>query len=100
MEPRVQVDVAAVNWRQKAILLGECKWGTDQMGQGIVRELVEKKSPLVLRDLPAAGEGWKVHYAFFAQAGFTKAARAEAERHGAVLVDLARLDQDLRVSGH
>ena len=38
-----QVDVAAVSWRERAILLGECKWGTEPMGQAVVRELVEKK---------------------------------------------------------
>ena len=25
--PDRQVDVVAVNWRERAILLGECKWG-------------------------------------------------------------------------
>lgn len=25
----VQVDVVAINWREKALLLGEAKWGTD-----------------------------------------------------------------------
>jgi hypothetical protein len=47
-----------------------------------------------LKELPS-GEGWKAHYAFFARAGFTGAARAEAEALGALLVDLERLDADL-----
>jgi hypothetical protein len=34
--------------------------------------------------------------AFFARSGFTDAARAEAESLGTTLVDLARLDSDLR----
>jgi hypothetical protein len=92
---QVQVDAVAVNWRQQAILLGECKWGTGQVGQDIVREMVERKAPLVLQALPAAGEGWAVHYAFFARAGFTEAARSLAQTRGALLVDLDRLDQDL-----
>ncbi len=37
-----------------------------------------------------------VHYAFFARAGFTEAAQAEAEGHPVTLVDLERLDTDLR----
>jgi len=37
-----------------------------------------------------------VHYVFFARAGFTDAARAEAESVGAQLVDLETLDADLR----
>ncbi|MGC9335291.1 MAG: DUF234 domain-containing protein [Anaerolineae bacterium] len=30
----VQVEVVAINWREKAILLGECKWGTGTVGRG------------------------------------------------------------------
>ena len=68
------------------------------MGRGVVRELVEVKTPLVLRDLPEAGDGWTVHYAFFARAGFTDAACSLAQTHGALLVDLDRLDQDLQTA--
>ena len=91
----VQVDVAAVNWREKALLLGEAKWGTEAVSRDIVRELVDKKAPLVLKTLPDAGEGWSVHYAFFARAGFTDTARGEAESIGSLLVDLEQLDRDL-----
>jgi AAA+ ATPase superfamily predicted ATPase len=92
---RVQVDVVAVDWREREILLAECKWGADKAGRSVIRELVETKTPKVLKELPD-GEGWKVHYAFFARAGFTDAARAEAEAVGTLLVDLERLDADLR----
>jgi hypothetical protein len=40
-----------------------------------------------------------VHYAFFAQAGFTDAARSLAQDHGALLVDLDRMDRDLQTAG-
>ena len=53
--------------------------------QSVIRELVETKTPKILRELPD-GEGWKVHYAFFARAGFTDAACAEAETVGAAVV--------------
>ena len=52
--------------------------------------MVEKASCVV------PGEGWRVHYAFFARAGFTDAARAEAEPLEALLVDLETLDAGLR----
>jgi len=42
------------------------------------------------------GEEWQAHYVFFARAGFTDAARAEAGVVGAQLVDLETLDTDLR----
>ena len=92
----VQVDVVAVNWREKAILLGECKWGADKVRRDVVRELIESKTPKVLKDLPEGGEGWSVYRAFFGRAGFTDAARATAEAAGAQLVDLETLDTDLR----
>jgi AAA+ ATPase superfamily predicted ATPase len=90
-----QVDVAAINWREKKLLLGEAKWGTDAVGRDVVRELIEKKAPKVLKALPDAGEGWTVHCAFFARAGFTDAAHNEAATVEALLVDLERLDADL-----
>jgi len=39
-----------------------------------------------------------INYAFFARAGFTDAAQALAMTHGALLVDLARLDRDLETT--
>ena len=95
---QVQIDVVAVNWRQKAILLGECKWGMDTIGRDVIGDLIEKKTPKVLKDLPDSGEGWDVYYAFFARIGFTDAARAEAKAHDAWLVDLTALDRDLQTN--
>ena len=53
---------------------------------------VENKVPGFLR---GKGEGWVVHYAFFARRGFTAEARAEAGRRGALLVDAEQLDAEL-----
>jgi AAA+ ATPase superfamily predicted ATPase len=92
----VQVDVVSVNWREQAILLGECKWGTDSVGRSTIRELIEEKAPKVVQTLPEKGKEWQVHYAFFARAGFTDAAREQAETVDARLVDLATLDADLK----
>lgn len=85
-----QVDVVALNWRDEAILLGECKWGTDPIRRNVIRELFDK-TPRVL-----PGEDWQPHYVFFARAGFTDAARAEAKAHDAILVDLETLDTALQ----
>jgi len=62
----VQVDVVAIAWRGKRILLGEVKWGMGDVGRSVVRELIEEKTPRVLAALSDRGEGWTVHYAFFA----------------------------------
>lgn len=94
----VQVDVVAVGWRERAALLGECKWGAEPMSRNVVRELIEKKSPRLLQRLPDDGADWMLHYALFARTGFTEAARAEADAHGALLVDLDTLDRDLQAT--
>lgn len=92
----VQVDVVAISWQEKAILLGEAKWSTDSVGRVVIRQLIKDKAPRVLAALPDGGEGWAVYYAFFARAGFTEVAQVEAKEHGAMLVDLTALDRDLR----
>ena len=86
-----QVDVVAINWHDKTILLGECKWGVDKVGRSVIRELIDKTPKIV------PGEGWQVYYAFFARAGFTDAARQEAQTTSALLIDLEALDNDLRI---
>ena len=89
----MQVDVVAINWRTKDILLGECKWGIDRVGRSVIRELIEEKTPRVLQRLDGR---WQTHHCFFARAGFTKAAHQEAANAGARTVDLVQLDQDLQ----
>ncbi len=85
-----QVDVVAVNWHDKAILLGECKWGVDVVGRSVICELVDKAPKVVPSD------GWQVYYVYFARAGFTDAARQEGQAVGSMLIDLETLDNDLR----
>ncbi len=91
----VQIDIVALNWTEHKILLGECKWGRHPVKRSVIRELIENKTPKVLKDLSPPSDAWQVHYAFFGRAGFTDAARTKAEEVGAELVDLTRLDTDL-----
>jgi uncharacterized protein len=93
----VQVDVVAMNWHEKQILLGECKWGLDGIDRQIVRELIEQKKPKVMTALPDGGEGWRVHYAIFARGGITPAALAELQNFGRIAVDLGMLERDLSI---
>ncbi len=87
-----QVDVVAINWQQKAILLGEAKWGEGAVGREVIRELVTKMPKVV----PDQGEGWRVHYLFLARSGFTEPARTEAQLHQAQLLTLAEMEPGLR----
>ncbi len=91
----VQVDVVAINWQSRDILLGECKWGLDEIDLQVVRELIDLKTPLVLADLPNSGKGWNIHYAFFGRGGFTTPARQRAIQMKALVVDAQTLDQTL-----
>ncbi len=91
-EREAQVDVVALNWQTHDILLGECKWGTDRVDRQVVRELIEDKTPVVLKNLPGEGAGWKVQYVLFGRSGFTPAAKAEMDKVAGFLVDLDALD--------
>ncbi|MEW5986257.1 MAG: DUF234 domain-containing protein [Chloroflexota bacterium] len=84
-----QVDVVALNWQEKQILLGECKWGGGLVGRAVVRDLVNK----ALLVVPA--RDWQVHFVCFARQGFTAAAQSEAAAAGVQLVGLTQLDADL-----
>jgi uncharacterized protein len=92
---KVQADVVAISWAERAILIGECKWGDAAVDRQTVRDLLERTVPLTLADLPNGGTGWQVYPALFARAGATRAAGAALEAAGGMLVDLARLYGDL-----
>ena len=97
-----QVDVVAINWHDRSLLLGECKWGVEPLDRAVIRELVDKAPKVIPSPASQAAEdgqgAWRVYYAYFARVGFTDAARAEAATVGALLVDLETLDADLRTA--
>jgi|SRR5579859_2573592 len=90
-----QVDAVAINWAQRQLLLGECKWTVDALPREVVAELIERKAPLIQTMLPNGGQGWTITFAAFARAGLTPAARALLRQHGGLDVDLKQLDRDL-----
>lgn len=92
----VQIDVVAINWFERKLWLGECKWGDHPVGQGVITELVEEKTPKLLHHLPDQGLGWAIHYAFFARNGFTTAAHRAAAEHQATLIDLEQIEEGLQ----
>jgi uncharacterized protein len=92
--PDCEIDVVAIQWPQRKLLLGECKWGAQDVGLDVVRSLIEERSPRVLARLE--GEQWDVHFVFFARSGFTEAARHYATTVGARLLTLEAIDADLK----
>jgi AAA+ ATPase superfamily predicted ATPase len=89
--PDAQVDVVAINWEARTILLGEAKWSEGRVGRSVIRELREKTERIV----PEGSAGWQVTYAFFTREGFTEAARQEAEQLGAWLLTLEEMEGSL-----
>jgi AAA+ ATPase superfamily predicted ATPase len=87
---QAQVDVLAINWRTKEILLGECKWGQKPVGREVIQALINKTDKV----LPGSAS-WQVHYAFFTRQGFTEAARALAAEHSSLLVTLRQIEADM-----
>lgn len=80
----VQVDVVAINWQTRDILLGEAKWGeTDRPDRRMIRGLLDKADRVVPQD----GSHWNVHYAVFARDRITRAARAELSGQSAIRRD-------------
>ena len=65
------------------------------MAREVLTELIDKKTPQVLKVLPEAGDKWTVHHGLFSRAGFTPATHALAEEHHVTLVDLDRLAHGL-----
>ena len=64
-----QIDVAGINFMDKTLILGECKWDRHPMDLDVLRKLIEKTEKV----LPAEGK-WKVFYLGFARKGWTSSA--------------------------
>ncbi len=86
---RAQVDVVAVNWRTKDILLGECKWGKQTQGRKVVETLIQKTEEVV----PQEGN-WTVHYAYFTRTPLTLPAQERAAAVGALQISPDIIEQD------
>jgi hypothetical protein len=84
-----QVDVVGINWRERQILIGECKWGR----QAVERPVLDALEAKADRVVPKTG-AWQVHYVLFARSPLTTAARKKARELNALLVDVPQLEQD------
>gem|GEM_PF-177184 len=104
---RYQADVVAVNWQDRAVLVGEAKWTERAVDKAVLTEL-EVVAAQVVERLQAAlpskdrERPWQTHLVIFARRGATpplRAALAEGGRsrgqHNAQLVTFATLVRDL-----
>jgi len=76
-----EFDVAAINHKNRAVILGECKWTTKKLGLEVLQEL-ERKS-LRFRRL----QGFKVMYALFCKSGFERPLLTAAKSRGVLLFE-------------
>ena len=88
---QAQVDVVAINWRTRDILLGECKWGHQAVGREVIQTLIEKTAKVLPKQIK-----WRVQYAFFARSGFTPEAVTLAQEHRAHLITLDQIEFDMQ----
>jgi len=84
-----QIDVVAINWRDRTMLAGECKWGSEKVGSSVVEELVAKAE----RARPEPD--FRLSYVVFSRAGFTRAAKIEGKSLGVRLIEVMEIDRDL-----
>ena len=87
----VEIDVLAVSYSERSLLLGECKWSAKPAGTNILEDL-KKKS----RDLSATGEWRSVDYILFSKSGFTPALEDLAKGEGVKLVKAEEMIQSER----
>lgn len=97
-----QIDVAGINFMDKTLILGECKWDRHPKDVGTLEKLIDKTDKV----LPKDGQ-WKVFYLGFARRGWTsnaiEFARGEAKKvqgkrwqsAGMILRNLHQIDDEL-----
>jgi len=84
-----QVDVVAIHWGEKTLLLGEARWTSRPLNEQTLEEL-KAKAPSVMSE-----SGWHFHFVLFSRSGFTDTLQQRAEQEGILLIDLERLLLDL-----
>lgn len=77
----LEVDVAGLNESTETLLLGECKWRNDPIGQGVLSDL-ESLEP----EVRWHGTDRSVRYALFAKRGFTEELLEEGNRRDDVFL--------------
>ena len=83
--PRVEIDLLAVNWKDQAAIAGECKWRSEKMVPADLESLKQRVARL------DRIQGFAIQYALFSKSGFTKALCEMAQQEGILLFEKAEL---------
>lgn len=85
----VEIDVLAVNLKEKKALIGECKWTNRLVGSNILDEVQHKAQELMTwHDIQ------EMHFALFSRRGFTPELEERAKSEGVMLFTVDALVQD------
>ena len=87
----VQLDVVAGNQREKKLLIGEAKWGKDNISRVILTDLIRRS-----QRMPQVAEGWQVQYALFSREGFTEATTELAKELHVLLINLKDMEKTFK----
>jgi hypothetical protein len=87
----VQLDIVAVDSREKKLLIGEAKWGDGQVSRAVLDDLLVRGK----RMAQASDAKWTTRYAVFARNGFSDSARVFARSHNMILVTLSDMEHAL-----
>lgn len=96
-DKNAQVDLVAPHFKERQVVIGECKWTTRRVGKSEMDRFLNHTGPFTLAALPREGRGFTPHYVYFARSGFTRGALTELQKHGGVAIDLDALDDALRL---
>jgi AAA+ ATPase superfamily predicted ATPase len=84
-DPSNKIDVVAISDRERALLVGECKWSSNPVGVDIWECLMSKTRGLMKNDV------WKdITYYLFSKSGFTTALQEYAKQEGVHLVPIEK----------
>ena len=82
-----EIDVVAINRKDNAVLLGECKWHSTKMGAEVLGHLRVRGEKL------ERIHGFKKHYALFSRSGFTRQLERQAGEEGVILFEGPELER-------
>lgn len=90
-----QVDVAAISWREKRVLVGEAKWTENNIDVSVVRKLMDQTIPIVKSVLPDQGKGWKIYPYLFSRRGFSREAYQMARSEDVTMIAVLPIEDHL-----
>ena len=81
-----EIDVVAINKKEQVVLVGECKWTQNKIGEDVLDDLIAKT-----RTFHQISD-YRFHYALFSKNGFTKGLNNRIKRDSIFLFESTQKD--------